>query len=66
MNTQNANTMNQKLIELSKRYDYVQKERAAAAMRGEDSYHFYIEIIAIEQEIKALQEKRDILISNNK
>ena len=53
--------MNQKLVELSKRYDSIQKERAAM-----DSYHLYQEIIAIEKEIKALQEKRNSLISNNK
>ena len=51
--------MNQEIVELSKRYDYIQKERVAMDMRGENSYHLYIEIIAIEKEIKALQEKRD-------
>ena len=57
--------MNQKLVELSKRYDCIQKERASMAMRGENSYHLYKEIIAIEKEIKDLQEKRDYLISKN-
>ena len=56
--------MNQKIIELSKRYDCIQKERASADIRGENSYHLYQEIIAIEKEIKDLQEKRDYLISN--
>ena len=55
--------MNQKIVELSKRYDCTQKERAEMDMRGENSYHLYIEIIAIEKEIKDLQEKRDSLIS---
>jgi hypothetical protein len=51
--------MNQEIVELSKRYDSIQKERAAVDMSGEDSYHLYKELIAIEKEIKALQEKRD-------
>ena len=57
--------MNQNLVELSKRYDCIQKERAAADMRGENSYHLYKEMMEIEKEIKALQEERDSLISNN-
>ena len=63
MTTQNTNTMNQKLVELSRRYDSIQKERAEMDMRGENSYHLYQEIIVIEKEIKSLQEKRDSLIS---
>ena len=57
--------MNQKLVELSKRYDYVQKERASADMRGENSFHLYKEKMEIEKEMKSIQKKRNSLISNN-
>lgn len=55
--------MNQKLVELTNSYDCTKKSRAAMDMRGQNSYHLYKEMIEIEKEIKALQEKRDSLIS---
>lgn len=61
-NKEQIQRLNQKLVELTNKYDYTKKTRAAMDMRGQNSSHLYQEMIAIEMEIKSIQKKRDALI----
>lgn len=54
--------INQNLVELSKKYDTIQKERAAMDIKGQYSYHLYKEMLLIETEMQLAQQKRDSLI----
>ena len=64
-NNKNENALNQiinqNLVELSKKYDAIQKERAAMDMKGQFSYHLYKEMLLIETEMQLAQQKRDSL-----
>lgn len=53
--------INQNLVELSKKYDAIQKERAAMEMKGQYSYDLYKEMLLIETEMQLVQQKRDSL-----
>ncbi|MEA4821540.1 MAG: hypothetical protein VB122_04850 [Erysipelotrichales bacterium] len=61
-NKEQIQRLNQKIVELTNKYDCTKKVRAAMDMRGQNSSHLYQEMIAIEMEIKSIQKKRDVLI----